>query len=102
MLNDQHNNEINGRELPAKKIRDHSGSKNPHYNKPHSDASKRAISATLKERYKMIGELVKSGMQNPLTEERIMEIVRQTCSQYLAKHAKPIQNKNDKTIDITL
>lgn len=86
---------------PVKKIRDHRGELNPHFNKPHSPLSKAAISATQRERYRMIGELVKKGMQNPLTEERIMEIVRKTCSDYLAKNSKLVDN-NEKKININL
>ena len=85
---------------PVKKVRDHSGSRNPHYNHPHSDSAKAAISATQKERYRKIGELVKRGMQNPLTEERIMEIVRQTCAEYLDKNL--VQTNNNRTNNIPL
>lgn len=84
-----------------KKKRNHQGELNPHFNHPHSNSAKAAISRTQKLRYKTMAELVKRGMQNPLSEERIMEIVRQTCSEYLAKNAKPIGN-NYKTIDIRL
>ena len=84
----------------VKKVRDHSGSRNPHYNHPHSDSAKAAISATQKERYRKIGELVKRGIQNPLTEERIMEIVRQTCAEYLEKNA--VQTNNNRTNNIPL
>jgi hypothetical protein len=85
---------------PVKKVRDHSGSRNPHFNHPHSDSAKAAISATQKERYSKIGELVKRGIQNPLTEERIMEIVRQTCAEYLAKNT--LQTNNNRTNIIPL
>lgn len=88
-------------EKPMKKVRDHSGSKNPHWNIPHTDSARSKISSTQKLRYKKIAELVEKGMQNQLTEERIMEIVRDTCAQYMAKHAVPVNNNNRK-INITL
>lgn len=86
---------------PIKKKRDHRGNKNPHFNKPHSAESKASISKTQRERYRMIGELVKKGLENPLTEERIMQIVRETCADYLANNVKPDGN-NEKKININL
>ena len=84
---------------PVKTIRDHSGKKNPHYNHPHSDSAKTAISTTQKCRYELLRKAVEKA-SNQITEERIMEIVRQTCSEYLAKNVKPLEK--NKNINISL
>ncbi len=97
MLCDQMNNELI---QPAKKIRDHSGSKNPHYNKPHRPEAKAAISATQKARYDLLRTAVEK-VNNQISESRVREIVRETIKEYLAKNAtKPIEN--NKKINITL
>ena len=93
MPNDQMNNTIQ----PGKKIRDHSGARNPHYKHPHSDSAKAAISSKLKARYETIRQVID---QNPITEDRIKEIVRETVADYIKNNATPVNN--NKTIDIRL
>lgn len=93
MLNDQTNNE----QLPVKKARDHSGVRNPHYNHPHSDKAKAAISSRQKARYEMLRQIVN---QKTLTEDRVREIIKETVADYIKNNATPVNN--NKTIDIRL
>ena len=93
MLNDQMNNTIQ----PVKKIRDHSGARNPHYNHPHSDSAKAAISSRQKARYEMLRQIVNN---KTVTEDRVKEIVRETIADYIKNNASPVNN--NKTIDIRL
>ena len=92
MPNDQMNNTIQ-----PKKIRDHSGARNPHYNHPHSDSAKAAISAKQRQRYEMLRQIVD---QKTVTEDRVKEIVRETVADYIKNNATPVNN--NKTIDIRL
>ena len=46
-------------------------------------------------------EFYRKAAANIMTEERIMQIVRETCSDYLAKNSKLVEN-NEKKIDINL
>lgn len=94
MLNDQTNNE----QQQVKKIRDHSGARNPHYNHPHSESAKAAISSKLKARYETIRQVID---QNPITEDRIKEIVRETVADYIKNNATPVET-NKRPIDIYL
>ena len=87
-ISEEHMNE------PVKKVRDHSGQRNPHYNCPHSPESKEAISQTQKARYDLLRAAVEKA-KNPLTEERVKEIVRETVADY-------IKNNTNKSIDIRL
>lgn len=96
MLCDQMNNELI---QPAKKIRDHSGSKNPHYNKPHRPEAKAAIAAKQRQRYEMLRQIVDN---KTVTEARVREIVRETIKEYLAKNSVPAETNNNKPIDIRL
>ena len=93
MANDQMNNTIQ----PGKKVRDHSGVRNPHYNHPQSDSTKAAISSKLKARYETIRQVID---QNPITEDRIKEIVRETVADYIKNNATPVNN--NRPIDIRL
>lgn len=87
-------------EESVKKVRNHRGCRNPHYNMPHSPEAKAAISATQKARYDLLRKAVEKA-SNQITEERIMEIVRQTCSEFLEKNTKQVMNNTQK-INITL
>lgn len=87
MLNDQINKETF---QPIKKVRDHRNEKNPHYNKPHSDSAKAAISAKQRQRYEMLRQIVDN---KTVTEARVREIIKETIDDYLKKHAIPVDNK---------
>ena len=82
---------------PVKKVRDHRGEKNPHFGHVMQPASRDAIARSQKSRF----EFYKKAAANIMTEERIMQIVRETCSDYLAKNTKQVDN-NDKKININL
>ena len=62
-------------EEPVKKVRDHRNEKNPHFNHPHSDSAKAAISAKQRQRYEMLRQIVNN---KTISEERVREIVRET------------------------
>ena len=82
---------------PVKKIRDHRGELNPHFGHVMQPASRDAIARSQKSRF----EFYRKAAANIMTEERIMQIVRETCSDYLAKNSKLVEN-NEKKIDINL
>ena len=94
MLCDQMNNELI---QPARKIRDHSGSRNPHFNKPHSQEAKAAISVKQRQRYEMLRQIVNS---KTISEERVREIVRETVADYIKDNGTPVDN--NKPIDIII
>ena len=70
-----------------KKVRDHSGVRNPHYNHPHSDSAKAAISAKQRQRYEMLRQIVD---KKTVSEERVREIVRETIADYIKNNASPV------------
>ena len=80
---------------PVKK-RDHRKEKNPHWNHPMSDDSKKRISSAQSLRYSAIRQLIN---QKPLTEDRVREIIKETIDSYLAKN---IETKNNRPNHIPL
>ena len=80
---------------PVKK-RDHRKEKNPHWNHPMSDDSKKRISTQQSLRYSAIRQLL---TQKPLTEERVREIIKETIDNYLTKN---IELKNNRPNNIPL
>lgn len=92
MINDQ-----KSKEQSSKKVRDHSGQHNPHFNKPHTDSAKAAISTSQKARF----AYYKKAADNVMTEDRVREIIKETVQDYLAYNAKQIKD-NNKNIDIRL
>lgn len=93
MPNDQMNNTIQ----PGKKARDHSGDRNPHYNHPHSDSAKAAISSRQKARYEMLRQIVD---KKTVTEDRVREIIKETIADYIKNNATSVDN--NKPINIRL
>ena len=81
----------------VKKVRDHSGCRNPHFNHPHSDTAKAAISAKQRQRYEMLRQIVDN---KTVTEQRVREIVKETIDDYNKNNATPVNN--NKKIDIKL
>ena len=79
------------------KKRNHQGQLNPHYQHPHSDSAKAAISSSLKARYELLRQIVDN---KTVTEQRVREIVKETIDDYIKKNATPVNN--NKTIDIRL
>ena len=75
---------------PVKK-RDHRKEKNPHWNHPMSDDSKKRISSAQSLRYSAIRQLIN---QKPLTEDRIREIITETITKYLSKNITEFKNNN--------
>ena len=78
--------------------RNHQGELNPHYNKPHSQKSKEAISKTQKARYDLLRVALEK-VKNPITEERVKQIIRETVADYIKNETN---QTNNKTIDINL
>lgn len=86
-----------------KKKRDHRNERNPHYGHIMSQESRDRISKSQSERYDMIRKLVKKGMQQPMTEERVKQICGQVIDDYFKKNLIEVkQNNNNKPMNINL
>ena len=81
---------------PVKKVRDHRGQRNPHYNKSHSPASKDAIAKSQKARF----DFYKRAAANIMTEERVREIITETIRDFLSQNI--VQTNNNKPTNIPL
>ena len=98
---------ISNGDTPIKKKRviDHRGELNPHFGHIQTPESRKKISEKQKARYDMINKLVRKGMQKPLTEERVQEIVDDSIRRFIKENCilineiKDIDN-NDKPINI--
>ena len=66
----------------------------------HTELAKQRISETQSARYEAIRKLVRKGMSQSLTEERVRQICDETIADYIRKNAIRIGNK--KQIDINL
>lgn len=100
---DTDNNDINTNNRPMSEASDKI---NPRFSGHcHSDQAKKAISESQSKRYEMIRKLVRMGMTQPLTEERVREICANIIDDYCKRNAfivKPNNNSNKKPIDINL
>lgn len=85
-----------------KKKRDHRGELNPHFGHIQTKQSRDKISKTQKQRYEMISKLVRKGMSNPLTEERVKQICSEAIEDYLKHNLIEIKEKNKKPMNINL
>ena len=98
---DTDNNDINTNKRPMSEV----SKINPRFSgRCHSDQAKKAISESQSKRYEMIRKLVRKGMTQPITEERVREICAKTIDDYCKRNAfivKP-NNNNKKPIDINL
>ena len=96
------NNEINTNNRPMSEASDKTNPRCSGHS--HSDQTKKAISESQSKRYEMIRKLVRMGMTQPITEERVREICAKTIDDYCKRNAfivKP-NNNNKKPIDINL
>lgn len=75
---------------PVKKVRDHRGEKNPHYNHPMTQDSRNAIAASQRARY----DYYRKAAANIVTEDRVREIIKETIDSYLAKNSTEPKNNN--------
>ena len=66
--------------------------------KKHRPESKDAISRTQKSRYDLLRVALEKA-KNPITEERVKQIIRETVAYYIKNETKPANNKS---IDIKL
>ena len=73
---------------PVKKVIDHRGEKNPHYNHPMTQDSRNAIAASQRARY----DYYRKAAANVMTEQRVKEIIAETIQEYLAKNTTEIKN----------
>ena len=80
---------------PEKKVRDHRGERNPHYNCPMSQDSRNKIAASQRARF----SFYKKAAANIMTEEKIKEIIKETIDNYLTKN---IETKNNRPNNILL
>ena len=82
---------LDGEEMtPVKKVRDHRGEKNPHFNHPMTQDSRNAIAASQRARY----DYYRKAAANIVTEDRVREIIKETIDNYLAKNSKELKNNN--------
>ena len=75
---------------PVKKVRDHRGEKNPHYNHPMTQDSRNAIAQSQKARF----DYYRKAAANIMTEDRVREIIKETIDNYLAKNTTELKNNN--------
>ena len=88
-------------EKAQKKKRDHRGELNPHFGHIMTQESKDRISKSQSERYDMIRQLVKKGMANPLTEDKVKQICNEAIETYLKENLIEVKN-NKKPMNINL
>ena len=81
---------------PVKKVRDHRGEKNPHYNHPMTQDSRNAIAASQRARY----DYYRKAAANVMTEQRVREIITETIRDYFNRNA--IETKNNRPNNILL
>lgn len=79
-----------------KKKRDHRGKLNPHFGHVLTQETKSKISKSQSERYDMIRKLVKKGMQQPMTEERVKQICNEVIDEFCKKNLIEVKEKNNK------
>lgn len=76
---------------------------NPRFsNHTHSEQSKKAISQTQQKRYEAMRQLIRKGMQQPITEERIKQICNETIADYFKKNLFEVKDNNKKPTNINL
>ena len=80
----------------VKKVRDHSGEKNPHYGHAMQPTSKNAISRSQRARY----DYYRHAVANMMTEDRVREIIKETVQDYLSRNA--VQTNNNRPNNIPL
>ena len=88
-------------EKAQKKKRDHRGELNPHFGHIMTQESRDRISKSQSERYDMIRQLVKKGMANPLTEDKVKQICNEAIETYLKENLIEVKN-NKKPMNINL
>ena len=81
---------------PVKKVRDHRGEKNPHYNHPMTQDSRNAIAASQRARY----DYYRKAAANIVTEDRVREIITETIRDYFNRNA--IETRNNRPNNIPL
>ena len=89
-------------EKAPKKKRDHRGELNPHFGHIMTQESRDRISKSQSERYDMIRKLVKKGMQQPMTEDRVKQICKETIENYFKKNLLEVRNNNKRPTNINL
>ena len=60
--------------------------------KKHRPESREAISRTQKSRYDLL-RIALEKAKNPITEERVKQIIRETVADYIKNESKPVNNK---------
>lgn len=80
----------------VKKVRDHRGEKNPHYNHPMTQDSRNAIANSQRARY----DYYRKATANIMTEDRVREIITETIRDYFNRNA--IETRNNRPNNIPL
>ena len=88
---------LDGEQMTTPELGRNQKQRNGMWKKNHRPDSVKKISESQKSRF----EFYRKAAANIMTEEHIMEIVRKTCSDYLAKNSKLVEN-NENKIDINL
>ena len=100
IIRDKENISMN--DTPNNKKRDHRGELNPHFGHIQTKQSRDKISKTQKQRYEMISKLVRKGMSNPLTEERVKQICGEVVEDYFKRNLIEVKDNNKKPMNINL
>ena len=75
---------------------------NPRFsNHTHTEASKKAIKESQLKRYEAMRKLIRKGMQQPMTEDRVKQICNEAIENYLKKNLIEVRN-NKKPMNISL
>lgn len=82
---------------PVKKVRDHSGEKNPHFGHVMKPESREAIANKQRQRYELLRQIVD---KKTVSEERVREIIKETVQDYLSRNA--VQTNNNRPNNIPL
>ena len=80
---------------PVKKVRDHTGENNPHYQHSMSQESRNAIASSQRARF----FYYKTAVANMMTEERVREIIKETIDSYMSQN---LLKKNNRPNNIPL
>ena len=91
------NNQINTENIPTMS----EDKVNPRFSgHSHSEKSRQKISETQLARYEAMRKLVRKGMSQPLTEDRVKQICNETIADYIKKNAIRADNKNPININL--
>ena len=93
----------NKRESETRPMNEEIKKVNPRFsNHTHTEASKKAISETQQKRYEAMRKLIRKGMQQPMTEDRVKQICKETIENYFKKNLIEVKDNNKRPTNINL